>query len=50
MKLAKPREDVGKIVVTFQNEEDASTINDEFLKRYDAYRQQVRYRLIPFIW
>jgi len=34
VKLAKPREDVGKIVVTFNSEEDAGAINDEFLKRF----------------
>ncbi len=34
VKVEKPREDAGKIVLTFQSDEDAAKVNDEFLKKF----------------
>jgi preprotein translocase subunit SecD len=34
VKVEKAKDDVGKLIVTFENPADASKINDEFLKRF----------------
>ncbi|HTJ82458.1 MAG TPA: protein translocase subunit SecD [Polyangiaceae bacterium] len=34
VKIEKPRDDAGKIVLTFQNADDASKVNDAFLKKF----------------